>query len=105
MRLDLAAKRHYDLVLMDLQMPGMDGLETTEAMRLLPGYSTVPILALTANSSDEVRARCKQVGMQAFVSKPVETAELWSLVTKFVKRPGAGPLPNGPDAFRADAGR
>ncbi len=85
--LDLASKRRYDLVLMDLQMPEMNGLETTEAMRRIPGYDSVPILALTADSSDEIRARCKQAGMQAFVSKPVETAELWSFVSKFVKRP------------------
>lgn len=80
-----AVKRRYDLVLMDLQMPEMDGLETTEAMRQIAGYDSVPILALTANSSDEVRARCRKVGMQAFLSKPVEPAELWSLVAKFLQ--------------------
>jgi CheY-like chemotaxis protein len=80
-----ATKRHYDLVLMDLQMPEMDGLEATQAMRKLPGYDTVPILALTANSSDEIRARCREAGMQAFLSKPIETTELWSLVSKFLK--------------------
>jgi CheY-like chemotaxis protein/nitrogen-specific signal transduction histidine kinase len=83
--LDLARSRRYDLVLMDLQMPEMDGLEATRAMRKIPGYETVPILALTANSSDEIRARCLQAGMQAFLSKPVETAELWSMVSKFLK--------------------
>jgi CheY-like chemotaxis protein/nitrogen-specific signal transduction histidine kinase len=85
--LDLARSRRYDLVLMDLQMPEMDGLEATRAMRKIPGYETVPILALTANSSDEIRARCLQAGMQAFLSKPVETAELWSMVSKFLKAP------------------
>ena len=83
--LEAAAKRRYDLVLMDLQMPEMDGLQTTQAMRKLPGYETVPILALTANSSDEIRSRCLLAGMQAFLSKPVETAELWALVSKFLK--------------------
>jgi CheY-like chemotaxis protein/anti-sigma regulatory factor (Ser/Thr protein kinase) len=83
--LEAAAKRRYDLVLMDLQMPEMDGLETTRRMRTLPGYETVPILALTANSSDEIRARCLLAGMQAFLSKPVEAAELWALVSKFLK--------------------
>jgi CheY-like chemotaxis protein len=83
--LQAATNRHYDLVLMDLQMPEMDGLETTRKMRKLPGYESVPILALTANSSDEIRARCLHAGMQAFLSKPVEAAELWSLVSKFLK--------------------
>jgi CheY-like chemotaxis protein len=83
--LDLARNRRYDLVLMDLQMPEMDGLKTTELMRKLPGYDKIPILALTANSSDEIRARCRAAGMQAFLSKPIETAELWTTVTKFLK--------------------
>jgi CheY-like chemotaxis protein len=83
--LDLARNRRYDLVLMDLQMPEMDGLRTTELMRKLPGYDKIPILALTANSSDEIRARCRAAGMQAFLSKPIETAELWTTVTKFLK--------------------
>jgi CheY-like chemotaxis protein/nitrogen-specific signal transduction histidine kinase len=82
---NLAKNRRYDLILMDLQMPEMDGLEATRAIRKLPGYESVPILALTANSSDEIRARCLQAGMQAFLSKPVETAELWLMVSKFLK--------------------
>jgi CheY-like chemotaxis protein/anti-sigma regulatory factor (Ser/Thr protein kinase) len=79
-----AAQRHYDLVLMDLQMPGMNGLETTEAMRKLPGYDAVPILALTADFSDELRERCLRQGMQAFLSKPVEAVELWTVVSRFL---------------------
>lgn len=84
--LQAAAKRRYDLVLMDIQMPEMDGLEATALMRMLPGYETVPIVALTANAGDEVRERCRQAGMQAFLSKPVETAELWASVSKFLKK-------------------
>jgi two-component system sensor histidine kinase/response regulator len=85
--LDAAAARHYDLVLMDLQMPGMDGLETTTAMRKLPGYEAVPILALTANTGDDLRERCRQIGMRAFLSKPIKSAELWSAISKFLPQP------------------
>ena len=79
-----SSQRRYDLVLMDLQMPGMNGLETTEEMRKLPGYQVVPILALTADFSDELRDRCLRQGMQAFLSKPVEAVELWTVVSKFL---------------------
>src|ERR1700722_9755713 len=79
-----ASRCHYDLVLMDLQMPGMNGLETTQEMRKLPGYAGVPILALTADFSDELRDRCLRQGMQAFLSKPVEAVQLWAVVSRFL---------------------
>lgn len=82
--LEAASQRRYDLVLMDLQMPGMNGLETTTAMRQLPGYDAVPILALTADFSDELRDRCLKQGMQAFLSKPVEGVQLWATVSRFL---------------------
>ena len=79
-----AQGNRYDLILMDLQMPEMDGLEATEQIRRLSGYQNVPIVALTADSSDELRARCRREGMQGFISKPVEPAELWAIVSKFL---------------------
>jgi CheY-like chemotaxis protein/anti-sigma regulatory factor (Ser/Thr protein kinase) len=82
-----AAARHYDLILMDLQMPHMDGLEATAAVRRLPGYENVPILALTANYSDEIRQQCQQNGMQDFLSKPVTPPALWSAVSRWLKLP------------------
>ena len=82
-----AAARHYDLILMDLQMPHMDGLEATAAVRRLPGYDQVPILALTANYSDEIRQQCHQHGMQGFLSKPVTPPALWSAVSRWLKLP------------------
>jgi two-component system, sensor histidine kinase and response regulator len=83
--LEAASKLHYDVVLMDLQMPEMDGLKATAALRKMPGYAAVPIIALTATTSDDLRERCRNAGMQAFLSKPIETAELWSTITKFLK--------------------
>lgn len=82
-----AAARHYDLILMDLQMPHMDGLEATAAVRRLPGYENVPILALTANYSDEIRQQCQQHGMQDFLSKPVTASALWNAVSRWLNLP------------------
>jgi CheY-like chemotaxis protein len=84
--LESATRQHYDLILMDLQMPEMDGLTAASAIRQLPGYANVPIIALTASFSDQVRRECLQHGMQAFLSKPVEPAELWSTVSRCLKR-------------------
>jgi CheY-like chemotaxis protein len=82
-----AAAHHYDLILMDLQMPDMDGLEATAAVRRLPGYENVPILALTANYSDEIRQQCQQHGMQDFLSKPVTPSALWNAVSRWLNLP------------------
>jgi CheY-like chemotaxis protein len=84
--LEAARKHVYDLILMDLQMPEMDGLTAADAIRELPGYADVPIVALTANFSDEVRKECLDHGMQAFLSKPVEAGELWATVSRCLKR-------------------
>jgi len=81
-----ASERRYDVILMDLQMPGMDGLQTTAAIRKVPGYENVPILALTADFSDETRIRCQRQGMQGFIAKPVESAVLWQTIQRFLKR-------------------
>ena len=79
---EAARNKHYDLILMDLQMPRMDGLEATKAIRQLPGYADVPILALTADFSDELRRECLRHGMQGFLSKPVESGMLWAAVSR-----------------------
>jgi CheY-like chemotaxis protein len=84
--LEAAGKRRYELILMDLQMPGMDGFQTTAAIRKLPGYATVPIIALTANFSDEIRRQCQEEGMQGFISKPVEPGRLWETISRYLVR-------------------
>jgi len=82
--LKAASSYRYDLVLMDLQMPGMDGFEATHRLRRLPGYEAIPILALTANSSSEFYELCRQHGMQAFLSKPVQSQELIQTVNQYL---------------------
>ena len=84
--LDAAARKHYDLILMDLQMPDINGLEAAAQLRRMPGYSTVPILALTASCSDQVKEQCRAIGMQAFLSKPIDANELWSTVSRYLGR-------------------
>jgi signal transduction histidine kinase/DNA-binding response OmpR family regulator len=72
----------FDLILMDVQMPGMDGLQTTAAIRARERESggRVPILAMTAHAMDRDRQRCLEAGMDAYVSKPVSSEELYRAI-------------------------
>jgi CheY-like chemotaxis protein len=80
--LDAAARRKYRLVLMDLFMPGMDGLEALDRLRQIPGYESVPVLALTAEVSPELRQQCRRHGMAAFLTKPIHAGELLETVRR-----------------------
>ncbi len=87
-----ASKTQFDVVLMDLQMPGWDGFETVEHLRQLPGYLDTPIIAVTANCSDDYRARAVQCGMQDFLAKPVRTRDLVQAVEKHLLVEEAAPV-------------
>lgn len=80
-------RRHYDLVIMDMQMPVMDGIEATRNMRKL-GIN-VPIVALTANASDSDRDACIEAGMNGFESKPISLAALSGMLRRFGSMDGA----------------
>jgi PAS domain S-box-containing protein len=82
--LELLASRNYDLILMDMQMPEMDGLEATRQIRAQPEYALLPIIAMTANAFAEDRERCMAAGMNDFIVKPVEPDDLKMLLLHYL---------------------
>lgn len=79
-----AQSQHYDLILMDVQMPVMDGLEATRVIRQIPGWERRPILAMTANVFAEDRRACLDCGMSDVVPKPIEAEDLYFTLLKWL---------------------
>jgi two-component system, sensor histidine kinase and response regulator len=74
----------YDAVLMDMQMPVMDGVEATREIRKLQGLRELPIIAMTANAMEQDRQKCLDAGMDDFLSKPIEPDELFETLQRWV---------------------
>ncbi|MBK9347385.1 MAG: response regulator [Burkholderiales bacterium] len=93
----------FDVVLMDMQMPVMDGVTATQEIRKFAHLADLPIIAMTANAMATDRERCRAAGMQDFVSKPIEPQELWDALRKWTPAlPGAAPADGAPAAPPAD---
>jgi len=91
--LDMMVDRDFDLVLMDCQMPVMDGLEATRRIRQLPGpQGRVPVVAMTANVLGEHRDACLAAGMDDFASKPVNKKTLREIVTHWIREQQQEPV-------------
>ncbi len=82
----MASANRYDLILMDMQMPRMNGLDATRAIRALPSGVATPILAMTANALNEDRTACLEAGMNDFVSKPVDPPHFYAMLLKWLSR-------------------
>ncbi|OHC65493.1 MAG: hypothetical protein A2040_13570 [Rhodocyclales bacterium GWA2_65_19] len=82
----LARKTTYAAILMDMQMPNIDGLEATRQIRGMPGYRETPIIAMTANAFAEDKARCVEAGMNDFLIKPFDPDTLFATLLRWLSR-------------------
>ncbi|RFP21776.1 response regulator [Duganella sp. BJB488] len=100
--LELLRQTRFDCVLMDLQMPQMDGLEATRRIRADPQLAGLPVLAMTATATIDTRARCIEAGMNDFISKPIQPSLMRQTIANWLPQGAlltAPPEPRHPAAF------
>ena len=84
--LDMATRERPDLILMDMQLPKMNGIEVTRKLRQVPAFSRVPIIALTASAMKGDREKFIAAGCNAYLSKPINTRKLPEIVAEILKQ-------------------
>lgn len=85
--IDMAEAEKPDLILMDVGLPGMDGLETTTKIKANPSIGQIPVIALTANAMKGDRERCLAAGCDGYLQKPIGVTELRQQVLQFLNSP------------------
>ena len=85
----MVGENEYDVILMDMQMPVMDGIEATEAIRTDVRFQDLPIIAMTANAMAADRERCLKAGMNDHIGKPIDPEKLLGALLHWIKRPGS----------------
>ncbi len=99
---EMVAKRNYDIVLMDVQMPVMSGYEATALIRARKRNTGLPIIAMTAHAMQGAKEQCLKAGMNDYISKPIEPQRLFEVITRWVK-PKLSGRPAKRRAMRQDA--
>ena len=94
--LRMVQEASYDIVLMDVQMPIMDGLTATREIRKLPGLERLPIIAMTANAMREDMERCMDAGMDEYIAKPIDPDAMFQTLRKFYTAPASQASPSMP---------
>lgn len=103
--LSLFAEQPFDLILMDIMMPEMDGIEATQQIRVreAPGHSHIPIIAMTANAMQGDKERCLAAGMDGYISKPVRPDALYTEMIRMIQQYGRQSLaPRAAEALSLD---